>query len=467
MQGKVLPEGFFENWLSDGRALILLDGLDEVVTNRHRVVEQISAFVGQFKENLVIITSRPAGYERGVFRTEEFTHYQLLSFEDGKIEAFIDKWYDSRVPDKEEAQRRKKSLKAALDVNDRIKLLARNPLLLTIIALIHRYQAELPRERYKLYDKAVETLLTSWDANKELSNHQKLEYLRLDDLRRLMESLAYWIHTQGSGGDKEGGTLIDRDELIDQLSKDIEREKQEKQHYGKEEAKRFVDFIQERTGLLNEQGTNSYAFVHKTFQEYLCAQDINYRCDVSACIQEHLHDSHWREVLLLLIAQQRPKEAATAIREILDRDSEYEQWLHRNLLFAGSCLAEDSKVEDRGLSQEILQKLVELEVRDEGKVGRRVCARVLGTLCSLGGTKFEKQALHLLKEKAEDIGEWRWQEYQVALGERMRQLRPWFSGSTMKILLCVGEQHWPWAIWAPGMNGWWRPWFSGSTMKIL
>jgi len=424
-----LPGGFFEYWLSDGRALILLDGLDEVAqeAKRYDVVKRIESFLGQFEGNRAIITSRPAGYKRDFFRTEEFPHYQLQSFDDAKIEKFINYWYDSRVPEKEEAQRRKDSLIKALDDNDRIKLLARNPLLLTIIALIHRYQAQLPKERYKLYDKAVETLLTSWDANKALSNHQKLEYLGLDDLRRLMESLAYWIHTQGSTGDKEGGTLIDRDELIGQLSQYIKRQKQLELHQAREEAKRFVKFIQERTGLLNEQGTDYYALVHKTFQEYLCAQEIDYQRDneddfniVLNCIKEHLHEPHWREVLLLLIAQQKPKNAAKAIRAILNRGSEYEQWLHRDLLFAGSCLAEDPKnlkVEDNGLSQKILEKLVALEVSDEGKVGTKVRARVFETICSLGETNFEKQALQLLQERAEHLHEWRYHRYQAALGK--------------------------------------------------
>ena len=125
------------------------------------------------------------------FRTEEFPHYELQRFDDEKIERFINNWYDSRFLDNTEAERRQDSLRKALDGNDRIKLLARNPLLLTIIALIHRYQT-LPKERYKLYARAVGTLLTSWDANKELSNHTILQYLELDDLQRLMERLALW-----------------------------------------------------------------------------------------------------------------------------------------------------------------------------------------------------------------------------------------------------------------------------------
>ena len=215
-----LPEDFFKHWLERGNALILLDGIDEVASNRqrYRVVERIKSFLNQYNRNIAIITSRPSGYKRDFFSTTEFPHYQLQPFDDEKIEQFINHWYDSRIIDPQEAARCKETLRKALADSDRIKLLAKNPLLITIIALIHRYQAYLPKERHKLYDKAVETLLTSWDANKDISGHKVLKYLDLDDLRRLLESLARWIHSQGSTGDKEGGTQIDEDELLEWLT---------------------------------------------------------------------------------------------------------------------------------------------------------------------------------------------------------------------------------------------------------
>src|SRR4028118_2418795 len=144
------------------------------------------------------------------------------------------------------------------------------------------------------------------------------------------------------------------------------------------------------------------------FQEYLCAQEISYQADdnddfefVLKQIREHLHDPHWREVLLLLIAQQKPKKAAKAMRAILAAKSEHEEWLHRDLFFAGSCLAENIKelnVADSSLSGEILEKLVELEVRDEALVGERVRSQVFQILCSMNETEFEAQTLQLLKE---------------------------------------------------------------------
>ncbi|MBW4470693.1 MAG: HEAT repeat domain-containing protein [Stenomitos rutilans HA7619-LM2] len=430
MSCKPLPKGFFEHWLNNGRALILLDGLDEVAeeAKRYHLVQCIENFLGQYPLNRAIITSRPAGYKRDFFRTEEFPHYELQPFDDGKIEEFCDRWYRSRIQDTAEAQRRKESLQKALKQQDRIKLLARNPLLLTIIALIHRYQARLPRERYKLYDKAVETLLTAWDDNKELSNQTVLKYLQLDDLRRLMESLAYWIHTQGNTGDREGGTLIDKDELIQKLCQEIKTLKQLQHYEAKAEAERFVRFIRDRTGLLNEQGQDCYAFVHKTFQEYLTAQDINYQADneddfeiVLTHIAQHLHDPHWREVLLLLIAQQSPKKAARAIRKVLTANSPYEQWLHRDLLFAGRCLTEDPKGlkgADPTLSLEILERLIELGVSETPELTDKIRSQINYVPRHLEETEFEAEALKLLNNRKDRISRWLFLEYQADLGER-------------------------------------------------
>nr|WP_322708826.1 HEAT repeat domain-containing protein [Nostoc sp. ChiSLP03a]MDZ8209925.1 HEAT repeat domain-containing protein [Nostoc sp. ChiSLP03a] len=426
---KELPKGFFEHWLEDGRALILLDGLDEIAkpSDRHEFVKIIHSFLGQYSQNRAIITSRPAGYSPEFFGTDEFPHYQLEKFDDSQIDLFIQQWYNSRLPNNpEEAQQRQESLKKALAAQKRIKLLARNPLLLTIIALIHRYDAHLPRQRYKLYEQAVDTLLINWDVNKGIESW-KLNYIQLDDIKILMQRLAYWIHSQGETGDKEGGTLIDRDELITQLSQYIcECSYKVQKHQAQEEAKRLVDHITERCGLLNEQGQDRYAFVHKTFQEYLTAEEIRDRQsgdfnEVLNHIQDYLHNSHWREVMLLLIAQQNKNNSKKIIEEILQKEPPYEECLHRNLFFAGTCLTEDLKLSDGKLITDILQKLVELEVSNSQRIGRKVKSQVFQILCNLNQTRFQAQALERLKASA-DLDKERLREYRAALGEQQEVL---------------------------------------------
>ncbi len=429
---KSLPDGFFEHWLETGRALILLDGLDEIVDEgkRGKIVKKIENFVSNYEQNRVIITSRPAGYRRDFFDAETFPHYWLQPFDDNQINEFIENWYNSRTPNKNEAKLRKDNIRKALDNTPRIKLLARNPLLLTIIALIHRYQKKLPKERYKLYESAIQTLLTTWDTtNKLLENHTKLQYLENDDWEDIMQNLAYWIHgyQEGIKGDELEGTLIDKDELIIFLTNYIKSSKKISFNYAEKEAQRFINFIQDRSGLLNEQGTDCYAFVHKTFQEYLCAQKFQQKVkedydEFDSVLNEmntHLNDAHWREVILLFVAQQTKNSVAKAIRSILNHKSDYEQWLHRNLLFAGSCLAENPKGlndADESLVKDILERLVSLEV-SETKIGG-LRNELFKVFCSLYETEFAPQCLELLKAKSSKIEKDRLLKYRAELGEQ-------------------------------------------------
>ncbi len=441
---KELPTGFFEHWLERGRALILLDGLDEVVdeAQRRKVAEQIETFLHQYQDNPAIITSRPAGYRWDFFNLDEFPHYTLESFDDKQVETFIKHWYDSRLKDdKAQADRRKADLQKAFARNERIRLLAKNPLLLTIITLIHRYQAELPRQRCKLYEKAVETLLTSWDSGKEIKLYsQVLLFLKSDDLLYILKKLAYWIHTQGRAGETEGGTLIDKDELIRWLRKEIQLLKKCEAHEAKCEAERFIDFIQRRTGLLNEQGRDRYAFVHKTFQEYLTAEEIFDRADVEDDTEiildhfrQHLHDQHWREVLLLLVSKLKGKKAEKAIRAVLAAESEYDQWLHRDLLFAGWCLTEDPpelSVVAADWVGGILDRLVGLETGDSNRIGRKIRGEVGKILSCFSETTVEMDVWEKLQVQEDRIDRLRMIGFQASFlkGENeIETLLSWLS----------------------------------------
>ncbi len=428
---KELPAGFFEHWLERGRALILLDGLDEVVdeAQRRKVAEQIETFLHQYQDNPAVITSRAAGYRWDFFNLDEFPHYMLESFDDKQVATFIDHWYDSRLKDdKAQAERRKVDLQKAFARNERIRLLAKNPLLLTIITLIHRYQAELPRQRCKLYEKAVETLLTSWDIGKEIKwNTDTLHYLKQDDLLYLLKKLAYWIHSQGSAGENEGGTIIKENDLIEQLRKEIQPRKKCEFDEAEKEAKRFIEFIRKRTGLLNEQGVERYAFVHKTFQEYLTAEEIysrHKREDNTEIIwshfRDHLHDQHWREVLLLLVSKLEGHQARKAIQTVLDAKSEYEKWLHRDLLFAGWCLTEDPPeltVVAQEWVGEILDRLVDLEVGDSEQIGGKIKSEVAKILHCFGKTTIEQDVWAKLQAQEDVIDRFRLLEFQAALGQ--------------------------------------------------
>ena len=406
-----LPQELIKHY-SNGQILLLLDGLDEVADDATRadLVAKINNFLSAHSENWAVVTSRPWGYRRDYFRTEDYPHFELELFKDGQVQEFIEHWYGSRCDSDDQVQEMIQDLQDALDGNDRLKDLVRNPLLLTMVALIHRYQDTLPKRRHKLYDRAVDTLLKSWDRKGKGQVYGDFKHLdRDDDLRRVLSRLAYWIHIQYDTRTMESGTLIEEGDLLQQLSRIIQEESQGvKLHQAKAEAERFICFIQDRSGLLNEYGQGRYAFVHKTFQEYLTAEAILEEAEINDSPENidrifriHLHNPHWREVLLLLIGQKKGRGAERVVNLILRNDSPYEQYLHRDLLFSGRCLSEDPEklsLAAPELVSEILKSLFDLEYQTDSFTGHKTKREVFEILCSLKETAFRNQALSILNQ---------------------------------------------------------------------
>ena len=193
----------FEDALQNGKAFVLLDGLDEVAqaADRIEISRQIDALATHSEAgNRVLVTSRIAGYREARLNSA-FAQFTLRDMERGQIKLFLTRWCvaveKSLTPNAnperwtERGHGERDAILREIDGNQGVKRLAKNPLLLTILALIHRNGAKLPKRRIELYELATKTLLRDWRLHHAGSEARVVEE---HEALELLGPLAYWMH---------------------------------------------------------------------------------------------------------------------------------------------------------------------------------------------------------------------------------------------------------------------------------
>ncbi len=366
-QGIPLPERFFGDYLEHGGCAVLLDGVDEVANfvTRQRVARLVERFTLTYPGNRYVVTSRVMGYTRAARLGEGYAVTTVCDFTQADIERFVTHW--SRIVEValagsetlfalREARRQTKALLNAIQTNKRVRELAINPLLLTVIALVQRYRAQLPERRTELYEEAIEVLLGKWDEAKGLEDSSTLAGRELDagDRRGLLEPIALWMMEQHA-----------REIEVDELRQQLEGRFLEMVGDAQQASKAVDDFlrlINERSGLLTERGQGLYAFSHLNFQEHLAARAIADRSDYIPYTLARLGDSWWREVILLeagYLSTQGKRRVTALIQAVVDHKEEPEPY--HNLVLAADCL------HDVGLARVEGDLWIELQrrIRDE------------------------------------------------------------------------------------------------------
>jgi len=300
-----LPEGFLEDVLEAGRAVLLLDGLDEVGRPEDRAAmrDRVLAFCRSYSRTPLLVTSRIAGYDEAPLAAdgrEAFVHLELAAFQDEDLRDFVRRWYAVQEPDDPVARDRGiADLSAAMTAEPRITELARNPMLATLIALIHRFEAHLPGERAKLYELCIKTLLDTWPA----ATGRQFQEIDTGLQRVYLEKLAYAIQSGRQGDDQ--AVVIGREALAAKLSGFLgERElKDVPEETRRHLAERWVNYLQEGSGLLVEQSTGQFAFFHLSFLEYLAAKgwERDPNTNLPDAIVKRLAEATWRDVCLLAV----------------------------------------------------------------------------------------------------------------------------------------------------------------------
>ena len=125
----------------------------------------------------------------------------MVKFDEDQIQNFIQSWYSavSEESDKnvEKAKTQSAELFFSISQNESVLKMASNPLLATIITLIHHQGGRLPEKRVALYDIATATFLENW-----VKQRQSLRASSFDKetLVSILAPISYYIHENYTDG---------------------------------------------------------------------------------------------------------------------------------------------------------------------------------------------------------------------------------------------------------------------------
>jgi energy-coupling factor transporter ATP-binding protein EcfA2 len=127
--------------LRDGSALLLIDGLDEIVEDGDRVafVDQLRAFLSRYASVALILTSREVGFRivAGSLATT-CRHFALANLDAADVRRLTIAWHMEVVGTRREVYEDAENLATAITQSNRVMRLAENPLLLTTLLLVRR-----------------------------------------------------------------------------------------------------------------------------------------------------------------------------------------------------------------------------------------------------------------------------------------------------------------------------------------
>ena len=295
--------------------MMLLDGLDEVASEDKRI--KTCKWIERARKVLpytrFVMTSRYGGY-LGKSRLEgNLLELSIQDFTLKEAREFLVRWFEAVEvalhPGGDENKLREKGRDEALVLVERIERaehlvkLAVNPLLLQIIALVHRDRGRLPQRRVELYEECTNVLLEKWDMAKGLD-----VLLTAREARNILQPLALWLHEVD---ERRSAPLDEIRKVIEDPLEDI----------GKQDidSEALLTNIRDRSGIFMGYSGTDYGFTHLCFQEYLAAEQIRNKGAIDTLLSNY-GNRWWKEVILLCLALDNPSVIEEFMEKLIPTD---------------------------------------------------------------------------------------------------------------------------------------------------
>lgn len=312
--------------LKSGEALLLIDGLDEIHNNADRLifVDNLERFVEKYPDIRLIVTSREAGFDLVAPTLGRFCEkYRIAPLNEKAVQDLCSHWQGLMSPIPSEARLEAAEVTNQILGSPPLAKLAENPLLLTMLLVVKHGDGKLPPDRVRLYQRAVEILLDTWN----IRGHSALN---IREAVPQLSCLAFEMLRQG----KQTATESEIVEMISDARERIPRIGR----YAKDSPEEFLRRVELRSSLLLEGGYQNesgrlvpfYQFRHLTFQEYLAAEAIvnGYTISIEAggdvvdTLGEDFLNDKWKEVvpMVAVLLRHRAKPLLSMLLDSAKKD---------------------------------------------------------------------------------------------------------------------------------------------------
>ncbi|WP_319461253.1 NACHT domain-containing protein [Micromonospora sp. RTP1Z1] len=334
------PPDALEYLLLNGRATVIIDGIDELGDSSYRqsFAQLVDGFAHRYPLARVIATSRVVGYPDAPLDSDLFPTVDIAPFNETQVNQYANRWF--RLDTTLGADQRRQLTEAFMRESEVARDLRVNPLVLSLLCGLYSTVHYIPRNKPEIYEKCAELLFETWDRSRGIDvTHRYGAHIR-----PAVQRLAWRLFT-----DPQGRQALRRAELIAFLAEYMKTKRFEDPDEAAQAAADFLDFCAGRAWVLTDMGSDAlqphYGFVHRTFLEFFAAsQLVKHQPDpevVWSQLEPHLLDSTWDVVgqLAVQILDRHCDDGADRVlRLALARVDEVASASVSHLSFAARCM---------------------------------------------------------------------------------------------------------------------------------
>ncbi|MEU6275376.1 NACHT domain-containing protein [Streptomyces populi] len=341
------PHGWAKRVLESGRALMLIDGLDEVTHSKREDARRwLSELLRMYPKSRCVVTVRPLAVERDWLESEGFVETRLLPMRDEEIKRFVTAWHaaaclehrahadsDERMAERNRIEELRSELLRELFRNEALRDLARVPLLCAVICALHRRRrGVLPQTRWELYRAALTMLLGERDLRRSILAPEGIA-LSFEEHQQLLQRIAIWLV-------RNNRSELSSEQALKQISLALEGMPQVR-HQGTPE--RVLTHLLNRTGLLQELSSDSMQFIHRTFQDYLAAKEF-VENDSLAELVLHADDEAWQDVIKMSVGHCNRPDSRRLVQDLLRVGEKFARSRSRKDAFVLAAICANSAI---------------------------------------------------------------------------------------------------------------------------